>query len=87
MKRLALPFVLLAALLAWECLPTSIDPAPSSTAMTLPAIPTRAETPPIAAWSDAVLARPLFALNRRPAPGAAGADQAPPRLAGTVPDQ
>jgi hypothetical protein len=74
----------LAALLAWECWPASIDQAPSPAAIALPAIPAPADTPPIAAWSDTVLARPLFALNRRPAPGAVGAYESPPRLAGTV---
>jgi hypothetical protein len=83
-RRLALPFGLLAALLVWECWPASIDPVPSAVVIALPAVPARAETPPVAVWSDTVLARPLFAQTRRPAPGAGGGYEAPPRLAGTV---
>ena len=41
-------------------------------------------TPPVAAWSNTALARPLFAPDRRPAPGSAGAHDGLPRLTGTI---
>jgi hypothetical protein len=45
---------------------------------------TSREVPPIAAWSDTVLARPLFSEGRRPTEAARAAKTSLPRLAGTI---
>ena len=84
MSPFAPPIAALAALLIWECLPVAADPstAPATIAAAARVVPQ--DTPPVTAWSEIVLARPLFALDRRPAPGAAGAQDGLPRLAGTI---
>jgi hypothetical protein len=83
-KGFAVPIAALLGLLAWECLPATADtatvPAPVAAAVTA----TAATVPPVAAWADAALARPLFNRDRRPTPGAPGAHDGLPRLAGTI---
>jgi hypothetical protein len=81
----------LVALLGWESLPGPGATAQVASAVTpLPGATPPASPPPIAAWTNVVLARPLFAQDRRPKPSApgmpsrSGAPNALPRLAGTV---
>lgn len=83
MSPLALPIAGLVAVLGWECLPTSVDPAPMPAPVTQTAAGPAAP-PPIADWTDIALARPLFAPDRRPVPGAAGAQDGLPRLTGII---
>ena len=91
MKPLAALMAVLVALLGWESLPASGDSTEITSAVTplTRAAPPEAP-PPVAAWTNVVLARPLFAQDRRPRPRAAGmpsrsgAPDALPRLAGTV---
>jgi hypothetical protein len=80
----------LVGVLGWEGLPVAdvpvvVAPVVTPAAGGAPA----AVVAPVAAWTDAVLGRPLFARDRRPvahvAGGAAGvAPEVLPRLAGTV---
>jgi hypothetical protein len=91
LKPVAALMAALAALLGWESLPNTGDPiqiasVPVPAASTMPT-----ESPrPLAAWTNVVLARPLFAQDRRPKAYASGlpnrssASDALPRLAGTV---
>ena len=52
---------------------------------TLPAVGAVApDAPPIDDWVDDALTRPLFAADRRPDAAAAAAEEALPRLAGTI---
>lgn len=91
MKPLAALMAVLVALLGWESLPASGDPTDIASAVSpvIRAAPPEAPAP-IAAWTNVILARPLFAQDRRPRLGAAAAPRqaaAPeelPRLAGTV---
>jgi len=74
----------LGSILGAELLPAA---APNETpaAATVPAEPPRPmEAPPVAAWANVALARPLFAPDRRAAQSAPGQPAALPRLAGTI---
>lgn len=81
----------LVALLGWESLPD----AGASTQIASAVTPVTGVAPPeasapVAAWTNVILARPLFAQDRRPKPSALGLSSRPgapdalPRLAGTV---
>lgn len=81
----------LVGLLGWECLPGPDDPSVVLPAAAPLVIPPEVAAAPVATWVDAVLARPLFATDRRPkvlASGVpanrAGVPEVLPRLAGTV---
>jgi general secretion pathway protein N len=81
----AAPLAGLLALLAWECLPSPAEPElppPAAAPRTVHAAPP--ETPPVPVWTDIVLARPLFAPDRRPATAAPSASAPLPRLSGTI---
>ena len=91
MKPLFALMAVLAGLLGWESLPVSGDsavvaPVAAPVAGVAPAV----TVAPVAAWTDAVLARPLFASDRRPVAheaavrSSAGVQEVLPRLAGTV---
>jgi hypothetical protein len=90
-KPLAALAALLTGLLVWESLPTSSAPLVTQPVVTPAVVIAPAVTPaPVAAWTDTVLERPLFARDRRPrvhASGVAdriGARDVLPRLAGTL---
>jgi hypothetical protein len=81
--------LLLTAVLGLEMLPGEAEhvpdtPTPSARheGVTQGAKP--AEAPPVAAWADIALARPLFAEDRRPRQVAQGGPIAVPRLAGII---
>jgi hypothetical protein len=79
------PIAVLLALLTWECLPMSAEPALPPQAIVRTARPTPPDAPPVSAWTGIVLARPLFAPDRRPAAsGPAAAQESLPRLTGTI---
>jgi hypothetical protein len=91
LKPLAGLIAVLVALLGWESLPAPSDPTGIASVVMPPASATPPESPaPLAAWTNVVLARPLFARDRRPTPDApsmpsrSAAPDALPRLAGTV---
>jgi hypothetical protein len=89
LKPLAALIAVLVALLGWESLPASGDPSEMQPAVTPLASAAPSMAPrPVAEWTNMVLARPLFARDRRPnAPGVpirSGAPDTLPRLAGTV---
>jgi hypothetical protein len=89
LKPLGAFIAVLVALLGWESLPASGDRSEMQPAVTPLASVVPSMAPgPVAAWTDVVLARPLFARDRRPnaqgAPGRSGASDALPRLTGTV---
>jgi hypothetical protein len=82
----------LVCVLAWESLPGAADPVAATqiSARTSPATPHEAPRP-VATWTSQILARPLFAQNRRPMLVAAHlpvrasvAAESLPRLAGTI---
>jgi hypothetical protein len=89
-KPLFALMAVLVGLLGWESLPEAdglvvVRPSVAPVAGVAPA----AVVAPVAAWTDAVLARPLFAQDRRPVVHVAGvvsggAPEVLPRLAGTV---
>jgi hypothetical protein len=89
LKPIAALIAVLVAFLGWESLPASGDPPKMQPAATrlASAAPSMAQRP-VAAWTSMVLARPLFARDRRPSvPGMPIRSHAPdtlPRLAGTV---
>jgi hypothetical protein len=84
MTPLAAPIAVLVGLLAWECLPAPEDPvaAPQTVAAIVAGAPV--VTPPVPAWTEIALARPLFAPDRRRPPNAPGARESLPRLTGTI---
>ena len=79
--------VLLAATLALELRAGDAVPG-ASTKPSPPSEPRNAalaEAPPVAAWTEAMLARPLFNPDRRPVPATMRAGKSTlPRLAGTI---
>jgi hypothetical protein len=77
--------LLLAAGVAAEALPPMRAAVPESPSapMTVAAA-TAPDAPPIDDWANAALGRPLFAQDRRPDAVAATAQDALPRLAGTI---
>jgi hypothetical protein len=91
-KPLFALMAVLAGLLGWECLPAQgDDPSVVLPASVPPVIAPEVVAAPVANWVDAVLARPLFATDRRPkllassvAASRAGVAEVLPRLAGTV---
>jgi hypothetical protein len=87
MKALLLANIALLALLGWESLPAA-DEAPVDVPIAATQATTKAAPPPpVADWTRLVLARPLFAQDRRPpqtAKPAAAAAEVLPRLTGTI---
>lgn len=78
--------LVLTAILAAELLPAGA--APEGDAAPPPMLPTAAivQAPPVGAWADTALERPLFAPDRRPPQSSPAVQAALPRLAGTIRD-
>jgi hypothetical protein len=90
-KPLFALMAVLVGLLGWECLPGPDDPSVVLPAAAPPVIAPEAAAAPVATWVDSILARPLFAADRRPKvlvsgvpANRAGVPEVLPRLAGTV---
>ncbi len=91
MKPLGALMAVLVALLGWESLPASGDPTEITSAVTPVIGVAPPEAPaPVAAWTNVILGRPLFAQDRRPklsaaaTPSRSAAPEELPRLAGTI---
>lgn len=78
--------LLLAVILVLEILPANgYVPGASPAALDSAERPaTRPDAPPLDAWTDIVLSRPLFSPDRRPPASEAGPRLGLPRLAGTI---
>ncbi len=78
--------LLLAGLLAAELLPAAAETGTPDPAAAEPAaadMPAPAAAPPLGAWADTALGRPIFTQDRRPQASAA-AQHGLPRLTGTI---
>lgn len=82
----AVASVLLAGALALELRPGDAvpDASPKPSVPSGPRNAALAEAPPVAAWTEAMLARPLFNPDRRPVPATHAGKSTIPRLAGTI---